>query len=163
LSVSKEAFKQAMASWASGVTVVTSRAGDRLHGMTVSDFGGVSIDPPLVLVCANKDSITLEMVDAEKCFAVNVLAAGQDSLSNHFASKATEDARFDGIDSIEGKTGAPLLPEALASFDCNLVATHDAGDHVILVGQVEEVSVREGDPLLHYRGGYRALAAKDSE
>jgi flavin reductase (DIM6/NTAB) family NADH-FMN oxidoreductase RutF len=150
-----------MASWASGVTIVTSKAGGKLHGMTVSDFGGVSVEPPLVLVCANRDSITLEVINEGQVFAVNVLAAGQSSLSNHFASKATEDARFDGIDSISGKTGAPLLPDALVSFDCSLVDTYNAGDHVILVGRVEEVRTREEEPLLYFRGGYRSLAPKE--
>ena len=86
-----------------------------------------------------------------------VLAAGQEELSNRFASKKDEYRRFEGLTIQAGVTGAPLLPDVLASLDCALVATHDAGDHDIYVGQVEEIIVRDLEPLVWYHGAYRAL------
>ncbi len=147
-----------MTRWSSGVTVVTARDRDAIHGMTVSDFSGVSLSPPLVLVCADKTSVTHSVIAQGKCFAVNVLAAGQEELSNRFASKKDEHRRFEGVKLKAGVTGAPQLPDVLVSLDCALVATHDAGDHDIYVGQVEEIIVRDLEPLVWYHGAYRALA-----
>lgn len=160
MAVSVEAFKAAMSAWATGVTVVTSRHGDRIHGMTVSDFCGVSLDPPLVLVCADKSSNTLELIEKARLFAVNVLAADQDALSDRFASRKDEHRRFEGLDWRELETGAPILPGAVASFDCRLEAAHDAGDHVIYVGRVAEVAVRDAAPLVYFGGRYGDLARR---
>ncbi len=147
-----------MARWATGVTIVTARAGDEVHGMTVSDFSGLSLDPPLVIVCADKSSNTLGVVDKGRCFAVNVLAAGQETLSNKFASKKQEWERFEGLACETAATGAPLIPGALVAFDCDLEMNHDGGDHVILVGRVREIVQRPGDPLVYFAGAYRGLA-----
>ena len=145
---------------AASVAIVTARDGERVHGMTVSDFAGVSLDPPLVLVCADRKSNTLPVIEAGRNFAVNVLAEGQEGLSNRFASKEHEWTRFEGLACERGETGAPLIPGALASLDCRVVALHDAGDHVIVVGQVEAVRKSEVEPLLYWSGSYRRLAAK---
>lgn len=157
--VSPEQFRSVLGRWATGVTIVTSRAGERIHGMTVSAFSSVSLDPPLVLVCADKSSDTYRLIAEAGCFAVNILASGQQELSNRFASKRDEHRRFDGLETTTAVTGAPLLPGCLAHLDCTLAATHDAGDHVIYVGRVAAV---DGDgsqePLLYFRGGYRQLA-----
>jgi len=155
--VDAEAFRAALSRWASGVAIVTSRAGDHVHGMTVSAFSSVSLVPPLVLVCADKSSNTLGVIDAGGCFAVNVLAAGQEALSNRFASKQDEHRRFEGLETRRGETGAPLLPGALVALDCRVVAAHDAGDHVIYVGEVASAELGEGEPLLHYAGRYRGM------
>jgi flavin reductase (DIM6/NTAB) family NADH-FMN oxidoreductase RutF len=90
-------------------------------------------------------------------FAANILAAGQQGLSNRFASKKDEDRRFEGLAWRRGRTGAPILPGVLAVLDCRVVAAHDAGDHVIYVGRVESAEVTEGDPLLYYGGAYRGV------
>lgn len=162
MSVDAEQFKAAMARWATGVTIVTARAGARIHGMTVSDFAGVSLDPPLVLVCADTASHTHPVIAEGRCFAVNFLAAGQEALSNRFASKREEWQRFDGLECAEAVTGAPLIPGALVGLDCRVEAAHEAGDHVIYVGRVEAVVPGEGEPLVYYGGGYRALAARST-
>ena len=161
--VGTDAFKAAMTLWASGVTIVTARAGDRIHGMTVSAFSSVSLDPPLVLVCADKASITLERIVEGGCFAANVLARGQEALSERFASKEDEFRRFEGLETSTGKTGAPLLPGALANLDCRLVSHHDAGDHVICVGHVEQIITRDVEPLVFYRGRYRELGVRETD
>jgi len=160
--ISGDEFRNGMARWATGVTIVTSCSGERVHGMTVSDFSGVSLSPPLVMICADKRSNTHALIAEGKCFAVNVLAAGQEALSNLFASKASEASRFDGIAVTTAVTGAPLIPGAVASWDCVLVATHDAGDHDIYVGQVESLVTRDLEPLVFHSGRYHGLASVDT-
>jgi flavin reductase (DIM6/NTAB) family NADH-FMN oxidoreductase RutF len=137
-AVAPDAFKDALRRWPSGVTVVTARAGERIHGMTVSAFSSVSLDPPLVLICADKASETHHVIADGGVFAVNVLAVGQESLSNRFASKKDE---------------------VVAAIDCRVVAAHDAGDHVIYVGRVEGVETRDVEPLVFHAGLYRGLGS----
>ncbi|MDJ0788847.1 MAG: flavin reductase family protein [Myxococcota bacterium] len=158
MSVDADAYRAAMSRWATGVTIVTSRSGDTIHGMTVSDFCGVSLEPPLVAVCADKTANTHKLIEQGRVFAANVLTADQQALSNKFASKKEEFQRFDGLDCPTAVTGAPLIPGALVSFDCRVVAAHDAGDHVIWVGRVEEIVSGEGEPLLYFGGAYAGLA-----
>lgn len=158
MPIDGDAFKACLGLWASGVSVVTTRAGDVTHGMTVSDFSGTSLSPPLVSLCANRDSTTTRLIAEGKCFAVSVLSEDQQALSNHFASSKTEDDRFEGIEYTTAKTGAPLLSGALVNMDCSLVATHEAGDHVIYIGQIEESTCREGRPLVYWNGAYQTLS-----
>jgi flavin reductase (DIM6/NTAB) family NADH-FMN oxidoreductase RutF len=158
MAISADEFRAAMGSWPSGVTIITARAGDQIHGMTVSDFSGASLDPPLALVCAAKSSVTTELIEQGRCFGVNVLRADQSALSNKFASKKDEFKRFEGVEIFQAKTGAPLLTGALVNLDCRVVAIHDAGDHVLCVGEIEESRVCEGDPLLYFRGAYGHFA-----
>lgn len=154
MPINADEFRAAMGSWPSGVTIITSRSGADVHGMTVSDFSGVSLDPPLALVCAAKTSNTTKMIEEGKCFGVNVLRLEQSALSNKFASKKDEFKRFEGVATFEEKTGAPLLEDALVNLDCRVVAIHDAGDHLLCVGEIEAARVNEGEPLLYFRGGY---------
>ncbi len=158
MPISPEEFKQTLSRWATGVTIVTARAGDLIHGMTVSAFAEVSLDPPLVLVCADKTSNTHALIAEGGVFAVNVLSVEQAELSTRFASKENEDQRFDDVECETAKTGAPLIAGSLAALDCSLVAAHDAGDHVIYVGRVEASRCSEREPLVYYGSAYRALA-----
>ncbi len=160
MSVSIDQLKDVFSRWATGVTIVTSRAGERIHGMTVSAFTEVSLDPPLVLVCADKGSNTHPVIAEGRVVAVNILARDQEALSNRFASKEDEDRRFEGLACDTAKTGSPLIPGAMAALDCTVVAAHEAGDHVIYVGRVEALRLEDGEPLIHYARGYRGLAAK---
>jgi flavin reductase (DIM6/NTAB) family NADH-FMN oxidoreductase RutF len=157
VTVAAEQFKDALREWASGVTIVTSRHGEQVHGMTVSSFASVSLDPPLVLVCADQDSNTHGVIAEGGVFAVHVLGRDQGALSNLFASKAEEERRFDGLAWEAGVTGAPILADAVAVLDCRVASAHDAGDHVIYVGTVEDVRVRGGEPLLYHRGRYAGV------
>jgi flavin reductase (DIM6/NTAB) family NADH-FMN oxidoreductase RutF len=161
MAINAEEFRAALGAWPSGVTIITSRAGDQIHGMTVSDFSGASLEPPLALVCAAKTSVTTGVIEKGKCFGVNILRFDQDALSNKFASKKDEFKRFEDVQTFEGKTGAPLLEGALVNLDCRLVAIHDAGDHVLCVGEIEEAHVKEGEPLLYFRGSYGRFAPND--
>ena len=159
MSVSAEEFKAGMGLRAGAVGIITARAGDEVQGMTATDWVGVSVDPPLVLVCAEKSANTLGVIQKGGCFSINVLCAGQDALSNKFASKKEEATRFVGLVTETGKTGAPLLSQAMASFDCVVEMQHDAGDHIIVVGRVEQIVHRGGEPLVYYSGGYRGLSS----
>jgi len=155
--VDQAVFKDAMRGWASGVTVVTSRSGDSVHGMTVSAFSSVSIDPPLILVCASQSSTTHQMIEEGGLFAVNILAAHQQDVSNVFASSVHEDSRLERVSWTEGRTGVPLIDEALASLECRVASAHREGSHTIYVGRVEAVHTTDAQPLLYYQGGYRSL------
>lgn len=158
MAVSAEDFKDALRRWPSGVTIVTSCAGGRIHGMTVSAFTSVSLAPPLVLVCADKTSETHGVIAEGGVFAVHILAAGQEALSDRFASKKDEHRRFEGVAWRKGRTGAPILPGALVAIECRVRAAHDAGDHVIYVGSVESVEIHDGEPLVYHAGAYRGFA-----
>ena len=111
MAVDGETFRQVLGSWATGVTIVTSQHGDVRHGMTVSAFNEVSLDPPLVLVCADKSSNTMGVIEQSGAFSVSILARGQDELSNLFANKQKEAIRFNGLDCTLGVTGCPRIPK----------------------------------------------------
>jgi len=158
VSVDRDTFRHTLGSWPSGVAIVTSaHAGERL-GMTVSAFSSVSLDPPLVLVCADKASNTNKLIHASRAFTVNILAREQSALSNLFADKKREAIRFDGLVCKTGATGCPLIPDALASLDCKVRDVVDAGDHIVYVGSVEAAAIdAELEPLVYWRGGYQKL------
>jgi flavin reductase (DIM6/NTAB) family NADH-FMN oxidoreductase RutF len=145
-----------------GITVITTRDAEGTpHGMTVSAFSSLSLDPPLILVCVANDATMAPVLAATETFAVNVLSAGQEAMSRRFAGKI--DDRFAGIGYHDGKLGAPILEDVLASLECRIVARHPAGDHVIVVGRVRELDVVRDDvgALVFFRGGYGKHAPLD--
>jgi flavin reductase (DIM6/NTAB) family NADH-FMN oxidoreductase RutF len=158
LSFSEADLKNAYARRATGVTIVTARVGDRVHGMTVSAFTEVSLEPPLVLVCIDKAAKTQSLIEEGGAFAVNILARGQEPLAQRFASKDEEDRRFSDLECEIGATGAPLLAGSVAQLDCRLESAHESGDHTIYIGEVIDVRLSDGDPLVFYDRDYRGLA-----
>jgi flavin reductase (DIM6/NTAB) family NADH-FMN oxidoreductase RutF len=158
VAIGPDAYKKALSQRASGVSIVTTRAGERVHGMTVSAFAEVSLVPPLVLVCADRASNTLPLIEESGVFALNLLARDQEELSNRFASKRDEWRRFEGLETDRGVTGAPLLRGVVANLDCRVVAAHAHGDHVVYVGLVEEARTFERPPLVYARGRYGSFA-----
>jgi flavin reductase (DIM6/NTAB) family NADH-FMN oxidoreductase RutF len=161
MAIDQEAYKEALRGWASGVTVVTSRSGDKTHGMTVSAFSSVSMDPPLILVCASRSSATHSMIEEGGVFAVNILASHQEDVSNIFASSKHEGTRLQRVRWTEGETGAPLIDEALASLECKVASAHREGSHTIYIGHVQAVHTTDAAPLVYYQGGYRSLHCDD--
>lgn len=157
MPVSGPEFKQALASWASGVTIVTSRADTRVQGMTVSAFSSVSLDPPLILVCADLQSTTHELIQQSKMLSISVLEQSQSALSNRFASKQDEHRRFEGLECRDGATGCPRVPGAIAWLDCRVVQAVAAGDHVLYVAEVVELEIGSGEPLIYFRGRYARI------
>ncbi len=149
-------FKKAMSRWASGVTVVTAEHNGVRHGITVSAFSSLSLDPPLALICIGKSAAVHDTIRKGERFVVNVLSDYQEALSNRFASKV--DDRFDGVALRTGKLGVPVLEGCLATIECRLHETLPGGDHTIFVGEVVNADIREGSPLMYFEGGYRKLA-----
>lgn len=155
-SPSPDDFRATLGRFATGVTVITATAGDRDHGMTVSAFSSLSLDPALVLVCVDRVATMHGVLVEDAVFGVNVLAVGQETLSRRFASGDPSD-RFAGVGYTRGALGAPLLDGTLAWLECRVAARHAGGDHTIVVGAVAEAGVREARPLLYYRSGYASL------
>ncbi len=157
MSIDQRAFRDAMGCFASAVTVITTTTKDgHPVGVTVNSFNSVSLDPPLVLFCLGRESTNFDHYLASGRFTVNILRQGQDNISNGFASDGAN--FFQTMDNDVSNLGNPLVPDALAMFDCETEAVHDGGDHVILIGRVKELTFdTEGDPLLYYRGRYSAV------
>lgn len=156
-------FRQVLGQFATGVTVVTTRFGKTLHGMTVNSFCSVSLYPPLVLFCADHCSRTLSFLRESGIFAVNVLAEHQQELSDLFAGRRPgRDAdRFAGMRWKTAATGAPVLEGTLAYLDCRVVVAYEAGDHTVFIGRVEALGAGPpAPPLLFYGGRYGRLAGR---
>jgi len=150
MAMSVDLFKAAMGQMASGVTVVTMRAGEEDHGFTASSFTSVSIDPMLVLVCVVKAQRSHALIEEAKHFAVNILSTDQKELGMRFASSKITD-RFAGVDITRATTGAPILPGNLAWVDCRLRDIFPGGDHSIFVGEVVKGDAPGGqDPLTYF-------------
>lgn len=146
-------FRNALARFATGVTVVTTRApGGKLEGLTANSFSPVSLDPPLVLWSLRRSAPSLASFQQASHFAVNVLAASQLSLSRHFATPSRN--KFDGVPFVDGLQGCPLLAEALATFECSTQSYVEGGDHMIFFGRVERAAFRDGEPLIFSAGKY---------
>ena len=153
-------FRRAMGSFATGVTVITVDQEGEVHGMTANAFTSVSLDPLLVLVCVDHRARTHAHLHAKKRFGVNVLSAQQRSISEFYARSAElhqhpeeAGARFDRT-----PHGTPVLHGALAYLECRLHTAQDAGDHTIFIAEVEDAVVREGEPLLYFKGQYQQMA-----
>ncbi|KAB8140170.1 flavin reductase family protein [Chloroflexia bacterium SDU3-3] len=149
-------FRQAMGHFASGVTVVTTMYDGTPYGMTVSAFSSLSLRPQLVLVCIDTRVSCHDIIPLAGHFVVNVLAAEQEHLSRKFASSDSD--KFAGVAWEPGVAGGPVLHGALASIECRLHAALPGGDHSIYVGEVQEIHLTEGMPLLYYRGGYHSIS-----
>jgi flavin reductase len=155
------AFRKAMGSFPTGVTVVTVTCDDgSMHGITVNSFSSVSLDPMLVLVCLNETSRGLGLIERAGAFAVNVLSAGQQHISRRFADRNRPEGSmmFDGVPVEPGVTGCPVLAGAASSFDCRLRQSHRAGDHLIVLGEVVALVHRpQLEPLIFHAGAYKSL------
>src|SRR5579871_3676991 len=156
-SVTGEEFRRVCGRFASGVTVATVLdANGTPHGLTVSSFTSVSLDPPLILICLGHAVTVIDYFRAARYFGINVLKAEHHELSNHFARKGHD--RFGNTPWHAGITGVPLLDDTLAAMECETEQRFTAGDHDIFVGRMVRALVSEGQPLVHYTGRYRRLA-----
>ncbi|HKS45846.1 MAG TPA: flavin reductase [Amycolatopsis sp.] len=151
-------LRRALGQYATGVTVVTARGPDgRKVGMTANSFTSVSMDPPLVLWCPAKNATSLPAFAEATHFAVNVLGADSEHIARQFATPAPD--KFTALDLVEGTGGTPVLPDAVAQFECRTVQCIDAGDHVVFLGEVESFRAAGGDPLIFHAGVLRSLPA----
>jgi len=146
-------YRTVLGHFATGVVIVTAIDGDEPVGMAANSFTSVSLEPPLVLFCAAKSSSTWPRIQTSGKWAANFLDEAGEEVCRLFAQKGAD--RFARVAYTPGRTGSPILEDALAFVDCETIAQHDAGDHVIVVGRVIELGYQpEGKPLLFYRGGY---------
>jgi flavin reductase (DIM6/NTAB) family NADH-FMN oxidoreductase RutF len=160
MSLSSIEFRKAMGSFATGVTIITLDLDGEVHGMTANAFASVSLDPLLVLVCVDHETRTNAHLHAKKRFGINVLSEDQRAISEYYArparthehAEAEAGARFG-----RAKHGTPMLNGALAYLECRLHSSQEAGDHTIFIAEVEDVVVREGEPLLFFRGKYQKV------
>lgn len=145
-----DAFKAALARWPSGVTVVAAEWDGKRRGMTASSFSSVSLEPPLILICIGEDAHLLPVLERSGRFAVNILAEGQERISDHFAGKP--------IPNLEPLGPDLAIAGALATLYCTVWQLYPGGDHRIVVGQVEDIRLGEaGKPIVYWNRGYRSI------
>lgn len=162
MAASKDDFRRAMGQFATGVTIITTRRGDVMKGMTANAFTSVSLEPPLVLVCVDHTSDTHDVLKESGVFAVNILSREQEALSRQFATKAEGTSHLlEGVPYRLGITGAPIITGCLGYLDCRVVSVYPGGDHTIFIGQVEEAQVmEESHPLIFFRSVYHSLGSQ---
>ena len=168
-----EILRVAMQRWASGVTIVTSQSEsfDEPRGMTVSSFTSVSLEPPLVLVCLNKELETTTAILESQVFGVSMLNTLQAHISGRFAGFdpdfQEEVNRFEGLEILTLETGAPLLKDALVHLDCRVWQIYDGSTHHIVVGEVIACNVHDVEadpnPLIYSNRGYHRLLPQDED
>jgi flavin reductase (DIM6/NTAB) family NADH-FMN oxidoreductase RutF len=149
---------------ATGVTIVTTRHGDVLAGLTATSVCSLTAEPPRLIACINRDADAHALIARSGVFAVNLLTPAHRDLADHFGGRteAFGPARFELGAWTTGVTGAPLLLDAAASFDCRLVRTVPIGTHAIFIGEIEAVRHREeAEPLLYHDRGYATLLRQD--
>jgi flavin reductase (DIM6/NTAB) family NADH-FMN oxidoreductase RutF len=145
-----------MGHFATGVTIITTvNKEGQLHGLTANAFTSVSLEPPLLLISVDKKAESWPAFEESKVFTVNILGDDQEALSRKFAVSGGN--KFDGVAYRRGANGAAILEGALAFIECTLYAAYEGGDHSLYLGEIQEASVREGKPLVFFRGGYRNL------
>lgn len=156
MPVDPNEFRHALSRFASGVTVATTKGSDgRPHGLTVSAFCSVSLVPPLVLICIERNAPSHDAFVEAGAFVVNILHETQMEISQQFATPAID--KFDRLSSHPGIDDIPVLDDSLANLECRLRYHHDGGDHSIFVGEVETITVSDGVPLIYFQGQYNGL------
>ncbi|MBI5649382.1 MAG: flavin reductase [Chloroflexi bacterium] len=162
ISADAPTFRQVMRRFATGVTLLTTRESDHVHGMTANSFTSVSLDPLLALVCIKKNNATHQHVAQTKIFAINILSAAHIEIAKRFAHQVPQppDPFFD-LAYHSAATGAPILDDCIAYLDCRVVAAHSAGDHTIFIGEVHALgfgTARAARPLIWLDGKYVSLS-----
>ncbi|MGW3951699.1 flavin reductase family protein [Streptomyces sp. NPDC004752] len=157
---SADSFRDAARRWTTGVAVITARHGEEVFAKTVSSLCTLSLDPLLVSVAVSARSPLAAAVRADGRYAVSVLAGHQEPLARHFAAPGAGRALglFTVAPTHPKVTGAPVLEDCLAWFDCRLHAVLPGGDHAVLVGRVAAADAVPGEPLIYHHGEYRSLA-----
>ena len=147
----RQRLREALSRWPSGVAVVAARDASGLHGVTVTSFSGVSLEPPLILVCLHQDAPVSAVIEAAGRFTVNLLGRDQKRIANIFSDRFPAAA-------VSFAEGDPVLDGSPVSLVCGLAALHDGGDHRIVLGRVERTLLtRDAEPLVYVRREYRGL------
>jgi flavin reductase (DIM6/NTAB) family NADH-FMN oxidoreductase RutF len=154
ISVDEAAFKQAMSSFASGVTVITVKTETEVHGMTASAFFSLSLHPPMVAVSVAKNARLHDLMQKADSFSVNILTREQEAVSQHFAGQEPKDLKIQ----FDESQGGALILGCLAHVVCDVGEGFEGGDHTIYVGRVTYATRADsGEPLVYYSGGYRSI------
>lgn len=158
-----DSFRHVLGHYPTGVAVITAHTGAGPVGMAMNSFTSLSLQPPLVLFCPAESSATWPLLRSAGAIAINVLSAGQESVSRAFAARDSD--RFAGIGWSAGGNGAPLLDDALGWLECTVEAEHPAGDHTVVIARIELMGVHDqiADPLVFFRGGYYRGIAEAAE
>jgi flavin reductase (DIM6/NTAB) family NADH-FMN oxidoreductase RutF len=153
-------FRNVIGHFASGVTVITTTDGGRRHGTTASAVTSLALEPPMLLVCMNRESATGVAMARAGAFAVNILGEDHGELAIRFARKG--DDKFEGVDIARGECGQPLLADAIAHVECRVTEQVAAGTHVVFIAEVEAATAQVGaPPLAYYRGRFGRLEIAD--
>lgn len=156
MTVDSDTFRAVLGRFATGITIVTGQDEAGVdHGMTVSAFSSVSLTPPLVLACIDHAASMRKLLGTVTHIGINILSEGQEAISRRFSGKDIE--RFDGLGYTRGASGVALLDDALAHMEARIVTRHEAGDHLVVIAQVEAAEAFSERPLLYYRSGYAQL------
>ena len=158
--IHKSEYRKTLGTFTTGVTIITTQSEGSYYGFTANSFTSVSLDPPLVLFCVNKEATFAEVVTKSKYFGINILTAEQEALSNKFANPAlVNNKRFEGVDYTISDMGCPIISGCLAYLDCSQFSISEAGTHYVVMGTVEHFErYRQESPLIYYGGGYRKLS-----
>ncbi|MET4578008.1 flavin reductase [Ottowia thiooxydans] len=158
-SIDPHRFRQLLGCFPTGVAIITTSGNDGTPlGLTCNSFSSVSLEPPLVLFSLRNASSLLPRFMTADAFAINILSQSQDQLSGRFASSKIAD-KFEGVNWRPGPLGTPLIDGCLASFECQVHARHEAGDHTIFIGEVKYMGADSADhALVFYKGAYMMLA-----
>ena len=151
----QQEFRDVIGRFASGVTIITTSVDGAPFGTTASAVSSLSLEPPMVLICIEKTTVSHYAFEESGVFVVNILRDSQASASQRFADPSVD--KFEDVEFEPGIDGVPVLKDALASLECRLTFSYHGGDHSIFVAQVENVIVREGDPLIYFRGEYGTI------
>jgi flavin reductase (DIM6/NTAB) family NADH-FMN oxidoreductase RutF len=152
----RDLFRKTCGRFATGIAIATVTAPDGTpYGLTVNSFTSVSAVPPLVLICIDYRSTVLSYFRASASYCINVLSDDQKNLSERFSERIPD--RFEGLVWANGELGAPVLSDCLASMECSVVQTVEAGDHAIFIAEVIRAKYRDGKPLLYFGSEYRQL------
>ncbi len=153
------AFRSVMRRFPTGVTIVTTLLDGKPKGFTANAFCSVSVEPPMVLVCVNRQARTHPLISTAAKFCVNILRYEQQELAERFATKGPADP-FETVDYSVAQTGAPVLAGVLAYLDCELAEEHSAGTHTVFIGSVLACGSAEGAPLGYFDAAYRDFGCR---
>lgn len=158
MPITADEYKSLMRCWATGVAIVTTVGPEGPHGMTANSFTGVSLDPPLVLVCVSRQTRTHDHLKENSAFGLHILHAGQEELSNRCAGLSGDDGhRLLDLPHSIGPFGVPLLNDCLTALVCRVQAAYAGGDHTIFLAEVHCARLGAGTPLLYFNRAYHAL------
>jgi flavin reductase (DIM6/NTAB) family NADH-FMN oxidoreductase RutF len=156
VALDPDTFRAALGRFASGVTIITTRIDSVDYGMTVSSFCSLSLEPPLVVACIDRNAEMHDLLTPGLHIVANILSARQEALSRRFSEELGE-RRFQGIGFSRDGEGMVILDDVLCWLECSVTQRYDGGDHTLVLAQVEQATTRDLRPLLYYRGGYAEL------